>query len=84
VRSDSAPADLYGVAVIDILDPFSTTKAKTVRTLSSSLVSSGPDLRFGSALSQSTAAVTSVTFIAEAGTANLKAGSRLSIYGVKG
>ena len=76
----NSTANNFNAGVIDLLDPFETTKAKTFRTLGGSTgenyihVFSG---RWGS-----TSAVSSVTLHMENG--NYVTGSRFSLYGVKG
>jgi hypothetical protein len=71
----------FGAAVIDILDAYSTTKNKTVRSLSGQpstdsliLLSSGAWLN--------TASITSITLGMLTG--NISTKSRFSIYGLKG
>jgi hypothetical protein len=76
--ANTAPASSFGATVCDILDPYSTTTQTTVRSLSGwntfvSLLSS----RWGN-----TASVTSIT-ISDGGN-NFIAGSRFSLYGIKG
>ena len=76
-----------GVGVIDLLDAYSTTKNKTVRTLQGQAGASAGALRvaLGSGLFMSTSAISSVTILANRGSAtNFSAGSRFSIYGIKG
>jgi hypothetical protein len=72
-------SNIMNVAVIDILDAFSTTKNKTIRTLAgqSDIIS----LNSGSW--RNTASLTSITFDARYGTA-LEAPSRFSLYGIRG
>lgn len=75
-------ANSFGVGIIDILDPFSTTKNKTIRGLDGQTGSYGA-VTLASAAWLSTSAVTSLVFSTQSGTSFL-AGSRFSIYGVKG
>lgn len=72
----NAAANYFGSAVMDILDFNSTTKNKTVRTLSGNQY-----IVLASGLWMSTAAVTSITLLAGG---NLVAGSRFSLYGLRG
>ena len=77
----NAPANTFAAGVIDLLDPFSTTKNKTFRTLSGAAMTDNRiDLHSGNW--RNTAAVTSWTVFPQAG--NFVTGSRLSIYGIKG
>jgi hypothetical protein len=64
----------------DLLDSFSSSKNKTFRTLSGVLSDTRIDLH--SALWRNTDAVTTWTILAESG--NLVAGTRISLYGIKG
>jgi hypothetical protein len=78
---NSNTANIFGAAVIDILDPFSTTKNTTVRTLLGH-TSSTNRVALSSGAFYSTAAITSVTIFPESD--SILAGSRFSIYGIKG
>jgi hypothetical protein len=73
----SATGD-FRPGVIDLLDPYSTTKNKTLRGFSAS--SSGVIIM--SVLWINTASLTSWQLIADSG--NYVAGSRFSLYGIKG
>jgi hypothetical protein len=75
-------ANSFGVNIIDILDAFSTTKNKTVRGLDGQTGAYGA-VSLGSAAWLSTSALTSLTFFINYGTVFL-AGSRFSLYGLKG
>jgi hypothetical protein len=75
-------ANTFSGAVIDILDPFSTTKFKTVRSLSGFAASSN-FIGLGSGLWRDTASTTSLTLLSVSGT-SLLTGSRFSLYGIKG
>ena len=72
----------FGVAVIDILDAFSTSKNKTVRIFSGVAGQDAANsvISLSSGAWFSTSAITSLTL--GAGTGNL-AGTRFSLYGVK-
>lgn len=67
--------------VIDILDFASTSKYKTIRTLSG-MAQAYNWLLLGSGLWMSTSAVTSVTMLSTLG--SFEPGSRFSLYGLKG
>ena len=81
VLANSSPANAYTAAVVDILDPFNTSKNTTIRNLSGNY---GPanDIRLGSGLWNNTAAVTSFTITSGSGN-NWVSGSRFSLFGVK-
>jgi hypothetical protein len=67
-------------AVIDILDPYSTTKNKTLRGLFGTTSPNSISLASGALFD--TASVTSVTIYPDTG--GWVAGSRFSLYGIKG
>jgi hypothetical protein len=71
-------SSIPGRSVIDILDPYSTTKNTTIRTFSG-----GPNtVVLTSGLWNNTASVTSITLNHDGG--NWATGSRFSIYGIRG
>lgn len=75
------PSGIFGVSVIDILDFNSTSKNKTLRAMGG--VGSGDaDPLFVTSSYNSTNPITSITF--GDGSNAFSAGSRISIYGVKG
>jgi hypothetical protein len=74
-------ANVFGPSVIDILDPFSSSKNKTVRSLVGT-PGTYNNVRLQSGLWMNTAAVTSITLL-DYGSSNFITGSRFSIYGVK-
>jgi hypothetical protein len=76
---NNASANVFGVGVIDILDPFSSTKNKTVRQLTGEAT----QLWLTSGAYLSTTPVSSIGFAPEIGT-NFLTGSRFSLYGIKG
>jgi hypothetical protein len=81
-------ASIYYPTVIDILDPYSTTKNKTVRGITGT---EAPDvggnraraIELKSMLFISTSSITSIQLDQALGT-NFVAGSRFSLYGIKG
>lgn len=72
----------WGCVVIDIVDPFSSSKTKTVRYLSGQNETSSGRVNFGSVLWNNTSPITSIEFFPEV--SSMRAGSRLSLYGIKG
>lgn len=78
---NNASANIFGSGVLDLLDFQSTSKNKTLRILNGAKTQSNQYIHLSSGLWMSTAAVTSITLAA---TGNLVAGSRFSIYGLKG
>jgi len=76
--STGATANAFAATVIDVLDPYSTTKNTTVRSLSGL---GGTSIRLISGLFNNTAAVASIRIN---NFSNFVAGSRFSIYGIKG
>ena len=82
LTSSGAPTGQFGAFVMDILDTFSTSKNKTLRTLAGN-IGSEPSVQLTSGFLNNTAAITSVSLIPRDGP-NIAAGSRFSIYGIKG
>jgi hypothetical protein len=84
IPGGSAGADQFGAAVMDILDPFETTKNKTTRALGGA-VGSVNRIQLDSGLWIDTNAITSIKL--ESGNAgegaNLAVGCRFSLYGIK-
>ena len=77
---NSSAANAFGAMVLDVLDPYSTTKNKTFRALTAAT-----DLNRIRLTSGSLALTSSVTEIKlNDNFANFAVGSRFSIYGLKG
>jgi hypothetical protein len=70
----------FGAVVIDILDPFETTKFKTVRSFGGYATDI---VELGSGNWRNTGAITSILLDQDVGS-NFLANSRFSIYGIKG
>jgi hypothetical protein len=77
---DEGPAG-FGALVIDILDPFSTTKNTTARSLGG-IASSYNYVSLASGAYFKTDSITSATLLCQ--TQNFIAGSRFSLYGIRG
>lgn len=77
--ANNAALGAFGAGVMDILDPFETSKYTTFRTLSGAQTT--PHITLRSGLWMNTAALTSIE-ISEP-TSNIAAGSRFSLYGLK-
>lgn len=84
LTGNSNTANAFGVTVIDILDYASTSKYKTVRSLT------GQDsnntygiVQFLSGSWRSTSAITSITLKASSGTPNFNQYSQFALYGIK-
>jgi hypothetical protein len=78
----SSTANVFMGGVFDLLDPYSTTKNKTMRMATAN--GAGTVLvSLQSALWQSTASLTSLTFYSVT-SSNFVAGTRISLYGIKG
>lgn len=80
VEGNGATAGSFGVVIIDILDPFETSKSTSVRSLSGHVVGNG--LLFSSGVWNNSAALSSIVLKSEAGN-NLAQYSRASLYGIK-
>ena len=81
ISAANTTANVFGTTVLDILDYSSTTKNTTIRALSG-FIANETALYFESGMLVNTSAITSIELFA--GTGNLVAGSRLSLYGIKG
>jgi hypothetical protein len=81
--SANADASIFGAFVMDILDPYSTSKNLTIRTLAGHNQQSANRLSFASGLFNDTASITSIELFPTA-SAIFVSGSRFSIYGVRG
>jgi len=77
-----ATENYFGASVLDILDAYSTTKYKTIRNLGGAS-GSGQQIGLDSGSWRNTASLTSLTITVGGGTL-LVAGSRFSLYGIKG
>jgi hypothetical protein len=76
--SSGSTANAFGSTVIDVLDAYSTTKNTTARSLSGI---GGVNVRLVSGLFNNTASVASIRIN---NFSNFVAGSRFSIYGIRG
>jgi hypothetical protein len=83
IAEASATANSFGAGVIDILDPYSTTKNKTVRSFAGVNAGGANLVTLMSGAYLSTTAVSSLTFVFTDGS-NAVVGSRFSLYGIKG
>jgi hypothetical protein len=77
----TSASGVFSSKVIDILDPFSSTKNKTIRTLSGRVSNSPFIIELLSGLFISTTSVSSINIF---GSSNMSVGSRFSLYGIKG
>jgi hypothetical protein len=82
IAGSTAGTNVFGANIIDILDPFDTTKNTTVRVLAGGAYAANPIIGLFSGFWNNTAAVTTITFSDFAGT-SFQAGSRFSLYGLK-
>ena len=82
VPRTTAPAGLFGAFVTDILDFSSPSKNTTTRTLSGSISANEQDVALSSGLYISTSAITTIAISPTVH--NFVAGSRFSLYGIKG
>lgn len=83
--ANSLSSSIYGASIVDILDPFETTKFKTIRSLDGTMGSAtnGNYVMLHSGSWRNTAAVTSITLIDQYG-GNFVTGSRFALYGLRG
>ena len=80
--SSNNTANIFAAGVTDILDFASTTKNTTIRSLTGNRGATALYVALISGFLNNTAAITSVTIFGNTG--NLIAGSRFSLYGIKG
>ena len=81
IVGNNATANSFAGGVIDILDPFETTKYTTTRTLGG-FASTTNSIRLESGNWRNTAALTAIT-LDQGGGSNFVSGSRFSLYGLK-
>ena len=84
VSGASAASGAFSAAVIDLLDPFETTKYKTIRSLSGGhyINAANPAIiQISSSSWRNTSSVTSLEF--RSATGDFVSGTRISLYGVK-
>lgn len=79
--ANNATANAFGAFVIDILDPYETTKYKTTRNLGGNTTT--PQIKLSSGLWMNTASLTSISFQETFSSSNFAIGSRFSLYGIK-
>ena len=82
VSGASSTANIFGVAVADILDYADTNKFKTIRSLSGHDQNGSGYITLMSGAWRSTSAVTTITIKNDAA-ANIAAGSSFALFGVK-
>jgi hypothetical protein len=83
VPAAPSTANGFDALVVDIIDPYSTSKNKTAKSLAG-IASSQNNISLMSGNFRSLSAITSVTFLDElSGSNNFVAGSRFSIYGIR-
>ena len=83
IPDETAAANEFGAAVVDILDFSSSSKNTTVRASTGAVYTDYPSVQLFSGLWINTAAVTSMTLADPAG-GNFVANCRFSLYGSKG
>jgi len=84
IAGSSAPASAFGASVIDLLDPFETTKNKTSRALGGVAAGTGTDqsyIALESGSWRNTSAVGQLRVYPAFG--NFEIGSRFSLYGMR-
>jgi hypothetical protein len=83
LAGSTAGTNVFGVSILDILDYTNANKYKTVRNLSGLETNGLGEADFGSALWRSSAAITSIRFFTESGTA-FQQYSQFALYGIRG
>ena len=82
IGGNTMPANVFGAAIVDILDYSNTNKNTTARSLGGVFGNTFKTIRLISFAWFSTAAVTQIQ-LKNAANGNFKAGSRFSLYGIK-
>jgi hypothetical protein len=77
----ASTSDVFGASVIDILDPFETTKYTTIRSFGG--MTSGNHISLKSGLWMNTAALTEIKLFEGFFATSWVSGSRFSLYGLK-
>jgi hypothetical protein len=72
----------FGAGIIDILDPYSTSKNTTVRFLKGAIAPGEKEVGLGSGFFNNTASITSIKIEPEF--ESFVSGSRFSLYGIRG
>jgi hypothetical protein len=80
VSAGNSTANSFGAGIIDALDPYSTTKNKTFRSLNG--MTSANFITLSSLLWANTASITSIGVVCRLG--SFVTGSRFSLYGIRG
>jgi len=80
IPGSSAAANIYGVAIIDILDYTNTNKYKTIKSIGGYDANGSGTVQLASGLWMSTAAITSIT--CSSGNNVAAAGSTAQLYGI--
>jgi len=84
IPNNATTTNTFSGTVIDVLDYSSASKNKTIRALGGVAPASFLQVQLASGLWISTAAVTSLSFFDGQSLTNFMAGTRFSLYGVKG
>jgi hypothetical protein len=84
LQNQASSANVFGGAVIDILDYTNTNKNKVIRSLNGADTNSAGSIDLTSELWMSTAAITGITFSVETGAQNINQYSTFALYGIKG
>ena len=82
LASDTTTASVFAASIIDILDPYSTSKNTTIRYFDGFMAATSNWIELGSGAWYNTSALTSITLDQVFGT-NFVSGSRFSLYGLK-
>jgi hypothetical protein len=82
ITAANATSNNFGSHIIDLLDPFSSSKNKTMKSIGGVVDPNSLTVAFSSGLWASTAATTTLLLAASGG--SYVAGSRFSLYGIRG
>jgi hypothetical protein len=82
VTGSASTTNAFGAGIVDVIDAFSTTKNKTVRSLNGRSQATNSVVALSSGALFSTGSLTSIQLFGFF--ANFAAGSRFSLYGIRG
>jgi hypothetical protein len=83
IATDNYSSNIMGTSIIDVHDYASTTKNKTVRTMTGFDSNGAGQITLVSSLWMSTAAITSMSIVSSVGS-NFTTNSTFALYGIRG
>jgi hypothetical protein len=84
MTGSTAPANVYGSTIVDILDYSSTVKNKTAKAISAEERNGAGDIYFSTGSWMNTAGISSISIGSNNAGANWTTNSQFALYGIKG